>query len=98
MFSADTDRSSYYWNEQRLNVFFLPLQLKKFKISASDLNGIKDVFHFYLKKYTVENRISGVMVSVLASSAEDRGFELRSGQAKDYIKLVYVASALSMQH
>ena len=30
------------------------------------------------------NRISGVMVSVVASSAVDRGFEPRSGQAKDY--------------
>ena len=30
------------------------------------------------------NRIGGVMVSVLASSAVDRGFESRSGQAKDY--------------
>ena len=32
----------------------------------------------------VENRIGGVMVSVLASSAVDRGFEPRSGQIKDY--------------
>ena len=30
------------------------------------------------------NRISGVMVSVLASSVVDRGFEPRSGQTKDY--------------
>jgi hypothetical protein len=28
--------------------------------------------------------ISGVMVSVLALSVVDRGFEPRSGQAKDY--------------
>ena len=28
--------------------------------------------------------ISGVMVSMLASSAVDRGFEPRSGQTKDY--------------
>ena len=28
--------------------------------------------------------ISGVMVSVLASSAIDRGFDRRSGQTKDY--------------
>jgi hypothetical protein len=32
----------------------------------------------------VINLISGVMVSVLASSAIDHGFELRSGQTKDY--------------
>ena len=30
------------------------------------------------------NHIGGVMVSVLASSAVDRGFESRSGQAKNY--------------
>ena len=30
------------------------------------------------------NRSGGVMVSVLASSAVDRGFEHRSGQTKDY--------------
>ena len=29
------------------------------------------------------NRIGGVMISVLASSAVDRGFEQRSGQTKD---------------
>ena len=30
------------------------------------------------------NRIGGVMVSELASSAVDRGFKPRSGQTKDY--------------
>ena len=30
------------------------------------------------------NRICGVMVSVLAPSAVDRGFERRLGQTKDY--------------
>ena len=30
------------------------------------------------------NRISGVMVNVLASSVADRGFERRFGQTKDY--------------
>ena len=30
------------------------------------------------------NRISGVMVSMLTSSAEDHGFQPRSGQTKDY--------------
>jgi hypothetical protein len=30
------------------------------------------------------NRIDGVMVSLLASSAVARGFEPRSGQTKDY--------------
>jgi hypothetical protein len=32
----------------------------------------------------ISNRIGGVMVSVLASSAIDHGFESRSGQTKDY--------------
>ena len=31
-----------------------------------------------------ENHIRGVIVSVLASSAVDRGFEPRAGQTKDY--------------
>jgi hypothetical protein len=30
------------------------------------------------------NRIGGIIVSVLASSAVDRGFEARSGQTKHY--------------
>ena len=34
--------------------------------------------------YVNINRIGGVMVSVLASNAEDRGFEPRSGYTKDY--------------
>jgi hypothetical protein len=32
----------------------------------------------------IPNRIGGVMVSVLASSAMDRGFEPRSSQTKNY--------------
>jgi hypothetical protein len=43
-----------------------------------------------------ENCIRDVIVSVLASNAVDRGFEL-SGQTKDY-KLVFVGSPLSTQH
>jgi hypothetical protein len=31
-----------------------------------------------------ENSVGGVLVSVLSSSAEDRGFDSRSGQTKDY--------------
>jgi len=48
--------------------------------------------------YTLrQNRIGGVMVSVLASSAVDRVLEPRSYQSKT-IKLVFVASPLSTQH
>jgi hypothetical protein len=42
-------------------------------------------------------RIGGVMVSVLTSSAVDRGFEPRSGQTNS-TKLEFVASPLSTQH
>jgi hypothetical protein len=48
------------------------------------------IFTFMVLSYTVDptpillNHIGGVMVSVLASSAVDRGFEPRSGQTKDY--------------
>ena len=35
-------------------------------------------------KFYFWNRIGGVMVSVLASSAVDHEFESRSGQTKDY--------------
>ena len=40
-------------------------------------------FYYYPFKFFF-NLISGVMVSVLASSAADRGFEPQSGQTKDY--------------
>ena len=40
------------------------------------------------------NRIGGVLASVLASSAVNRGLEPRSGQAKDY-KIGFGASSLS---
>ena len=39
------------------------------------------------------NSIGGVMVSVLASGAVDRGFELRSDQTKDYKIGIYCYSA-----
>ena len=39
------------------------------------------------------NHIGGVMVSVLASSVVDRGFEPRSGQTKDYEMCICCFSA-----
>ena len=45
------------------------------------------VLHLYCmvsSKWHFTNRICGVMVSVLASRAVDRGLESRSGQTKDY--------------
>jgi hypothetical protein len=41
-----------------------------------------------LINYGIINRIGGVMVRMHATSAVDRVFEPRSGQIKDYIKLV----------
>ena len=40
--------------------------------------------HIYKSYFHHQNRFGGVMVSVLTSSAVDRGFQLWSGQAKDY--------------
>jgi hypothetical protein len=34
--------------------------------------------------FLLHNRIGGIIVSMLTSSAVDRGFEPRSGQTKDY--------------
>ena len=42
------------------------------------------IFHPYLWASDFKNRIDGVLVSVLASSVVDRGFEPQSGQTKDY--------------
>ena len=43
-----------------------------------------------------KHRIGGVMVSVLASSAVDCGFEPRSGQTKDYkIGICYFSAKLA---
>jgi len=43
--------------------------------------------------HIVRNHIGGVMLSVLASSVVDRGFEPRSGQTKDYEICIYCFSA-----
>jgi hypothetical protein len=49
---------------------------------------IKIYIYIYIYTYS-----GGVMVSVLASSAVDRGFEPRSGQTKDYTIDIYCFSA-----
>jgi hypothetical protein len=59
-----------------------------------------NVLLFYLLCATTlqkVNHIGSVMVSVLASSAVDRGFDPDQVKPKT-IKLVFVASPLSMQH
>ena len=43
------------------------------------------------------NRIGDVMVSVLASSAVDCGFEPRSGQTKEYKNIICCFSAKTHQ-
>ena len=48
------------------------------------------VDNLYLLRNRPERLIGSVIVSVLASSAVDRGFKSRSGQTKDY-QLVFVA-------
>ena len=57
----------------------------------------KDRMIRYRSLLTSFNRIGGAMVSVLASSAVDRGFEPRSGQIKDY-KMAFVDSPISTKH
>ena len=49
-------------------------------------------------KIKIGNRIGSVMVSLLASSAIDCGYELRSCLEQKNIKLVFVASSLRTQH
>ena len=44
------------------------------------------------------NHINGVMVSVLALSAVDRGFEPQWGQTKEYTNLYLLLLRLSTQH
>jgi hypothetical protein len=46
-----------------------------------------------ISKYTSWNRVDDVLVSVLASSAVDRGFEPWSGQTKDYKIVICYFSA-----
>ena len=44
----------------------------------------KNDYKIKKKKIKIRNRIASVMVSVLASSAIDCGYEPRSGQTKEY--------------
>ena len=39
---------------------------------------------WFTTTYAINNRIDGVMISMLDSSALDTGFESRLGQTKDY--------------
>lgn len=55
------------------------------------------IFVYNTDSLSSVNRIGGVMVSVFASGAVDRGFESWSGQSKDY-KTGIFDSPLSTQH
>ena len=52
-------------------------------MTMNNLRLSYNVCNCNFKSYTFDH-ICGVMVSVLASSAVDRGFEPQSGQTKDY--------------
>ena len=60
------------------------------KISLTLISNLKEITYYH------SNRIGGVMVSVLASSAVDRGLEPQPGRTKT-IKLVFIASPISTQ-
>jgi hypothetical protein len=45
-----------------------------------------------------KKRISGVIVSVLVSSVENRGFESRSGQTRDYKIGIWIICCFSAEH
>ena len=77
--------SEYILNEDDFNM--------SFNVHAMTGNSIKNSsyktlfcssFKFITYYITLVNRIDGVMVSVLASSVVDHGFEPQSGQTKDY--------------
>jgi hypothetical protein len=77
--------SEYILNEDDFNM--------SFNVHAMTSNSIKNSsyktlfccsFKFITYYITLVNRIDGFMVSVLASSVVDHGFEPQSGQTKDY--------------
>jgi hypothetical protein len=62
---------------------------EKFNIFLVIYSNLPDFCNYFM---LFRNRISGVKVSVLASSAVDRGFEPKT------VKLVFVASPLRTQY
>ena len=76
-------RKLFFKNKQMTNTDGSPSVLK-FNVS------IVAILHYWLMNIVLhrilneENRISGVMISVLVSSALNRGFEPRTGQTKDF--------------
>ena len=78
--------------ERKFKQWWMNYQIKTFLWSIYILL-IYISFLWYFKCYILVNRIGGVMVSVLVSSAVDRGFEPRSGQSKDYYIAICCLSA-----
>ena len=50
--------------------------------------AVEEDLYKQLCLFLSSSRIGGVMVTVLASSAVDHGFEPRSGQTKDYARSI----------
>ena len=66
-------------------------------VDCDVFRAVSDILQSNMHSYRFFNRIGGLMVSVLASSAVDRGFE--PGQVKPKtIKLVFVTFPLGTQH
>ena len=83
----------YYYDLKYLSI--ISIQINSIQTEGEKYNLILEVLINTFKGTL--NRIGGVMVSVLASSAVDRGFEPDRVKPKT-IKLVFVASPLSTQH
>ena len=83
----------YYYDLKYLSI--ISIQINTIQTEGEKYNLILEVLINTFKGTL--NRIGGVMVSVLASSAVDRGFEPDRVKPKT-IKLVFVASPLSTQH
>jgi hypothetical protein len=79
----------YHYLISPVKVYYLCTTSSLFYIIVFICCFLKPMTLLFFTKHTVKkidpstNRIGGVMVSVLASRAIDRGFELRSGQIKD---------------
>ena len=82
----------YYYDLKYLSI--ISIQINSIQTEGEKYNLILEVLINTFKGTL--NRIGGVMVSVLASSAVDRGFEPGRVKPKT-IKLVFVASPLSTQ-
>ena len=83
----------YYYDLKYLSI--ISIQINSIQTEGEKYNLILEVLINTFKGTL--NRIGGVMVSVLASSAVDCGFEPDRVKPKT-IKLVFVASPLSTQH